>query len=109
MQETWETRLQPLGGEEPLEEGMATHRSILVWRIPWTEEPGGLQSTGLQKELDMTEQLNNNNVLFCSLVAQSCLTLCDPVDCSPPGSSVHRIIQARLLEWVAMPSGRGTS
>ena len=35
-----------LGQEEPLEEGMATHSSILAWRIPWTEEPGGLQSTG---------------------------------------------------------------
>ena len=41
MQETW---VQPLGLEDPLEEGMATHSSILAWRIPWTEEPGGLQS-----------------------------------------------------------------
>ena len=38
------------------------------------------------------------------LVAQSCLTLCNPMDCSPPGSSVHRIFHARMLEWVAMPS-----
>ena len=37
------------GREDPLEEGAATHSSILAWRIPWTEEPGGLQSTGLQK------------------------------------------------------------
>ena len=37
----------PLGWEDPLEEGMATHSSILAWRIPWTEEPGGLQPTGL--------------------------------------------------------------
>ena len=37
---------------------------------------------------------------------QSCLTLCDPVDCSPPGSSVHGILQARILKWVAMPSFR---
>jgi len=37
-----------LGWEDPLEEGMATHSSILAWRIPWTEEPGGLQSMGLQ-------------------------------------------------------------
>ena len=36
-----------MGGEDPLEEGMATHYSILAWRIPWTEEPGGLQSMGL--------------------------------------------------------------
>ena len=39
--------VRSLGGEDPLEEGMATHSSILAWRIPWTEEPGGLQSTGL--------------------------------------------------------------
>ena len=43
------------------------------------------------------------------LVIQSCPTLCDPVDCSPPGSSVPGILQARTLEWVAMPSSRGSS
>ena len=43
------------------------------------------------------------------LIAQSCLTLCDPIDCNLPGSSVHRILQARTLEWVAMPSSRGSS
>ena len=40
---------------------------------------------------------------------QSCLTLCDPIDYSPPGSSVHGILQARTLEWLTMPSSRGTS
>ena len=40
---------------------------------------------------------------------QSCLTLCDHMDCSPPGSSVHGILQARMLEWIAMPSARGFS
>ena len=45
----------------------------------------------------------------CVLVYQLCLTLCDPVDCSPPGSSVHGILQARILEWVAFPSSRGSS
>ena len=43
------------------------------------------------------------------LVAQSCPTLCDPMDCSPPGSSVHGILQARILEWVAIPFSRGSS
>ena len=43
------------------------------------------------------------------LVAQSHLTLCDPTDCSPPGSSVHGILQARILEWVAIPFARGSS
>ena len=41
MRETW---VQSLGWEDPLEEGMATHSSILAWRLPWTEEPGGLRS-----------------------------------------------------------------
>ena len=43
------------------------------------------------------------------LVTQSCLTLCDPIDCSPPGSSVNGILQARTLEWVAIPFSRGSS
>ena len=42
-------RVQSLGWEDPLEEGMAIHSSILAWRTPWTEEPGGLQSIGLQR------------------------------------------------------------
>ena len=42
-------QVQSLGQEDPLEEGPATHSSILAWRIPWTEEPGGLQSMGSQK------------------------------------------------------------
>ena len=44
-----ETRVQSLGLKDTLEEGMATHSSILAWRIPWTEEPGGLQSMGSQR------------------------------------------------------------
>ena len=54
MQETW---VQSLGWKDPLEKGMATHSSILAWRIPWTEEPGGLQSMELQRDSDMTEGL----------------------------------------------------
>ena len=46
MQETW---VQSLGWEDPLEKGMTTHSSILAWRIPWTEEPGKLQSMGSQR------------------------------------------------------------
>ena len=45
----WETQVQSLGQEDPLEKGMATHSSILAWRVPWTEEPGGLQSLGSQR------------------------------------------------------------
>ena len=85
--------VQSLGWEDPLEEEMATYSSILAWRIPWTEEPGGLQSSSVQ----------------FSSVTQSCLTLCDPMDCSPLGSSVRGISQARILEWVAISSSRGSS
>ena len=45
----------------------------------------------------------------CAKSLQSCPLLCDPMDCSPPGSSVHRLLQASILEWVAMPSSRGSS
>ena len=49
-----ETQLQPLGWEDPLEKGMATYSSIFAWRIPWTEEPGRLQSMG-HKKLDIPQ------------------------------------------------------
>ena len=49
MQKTQEMRARSLGREDPLEEGMATHPSILAWRIPWTGEPGGLQFVELQR------------------------------------------------------------
>ena len=45
----WDTQVPSQGWEDPLEKGMATHSTILAWRIPWTEEPGGLQTMGLQK------------------------------------------------------------
>ena len=49
MQELQETQVQSLGQEDPLEEEMATHSSFLTWEIPWTEEPGGVQSMRLQR------------------------------------------------------------
>ena len=69
----------PGSGEDPLEKGMVTHSSILAWELPWTKEPGKLQSMGLQK-LDMTEQLTlfTSHILHfccCCLVAELCLTL----------------------------------
>ena len=59
-QETKETRVWSLGQEDPLDEEMATHLSILAWGIPWREEPGRLQSMG-HKESDTTEWLNNKD------------------------------------------------
>ena len=58
MQGTQEMRVRSLVQEDPLEKGMAAHSSILAGRIPWTEEPGGLQSTGSQR--DTTEQLSTH-------------------------------------------------
>ena len=49
MQEAQETQVQSLSQEDPLEKEMATHFSILAWKVPWTEEPGGLQSMGSQR------------------------------------------------------------
>ena len=49
MQEIQEMPFQSLGQEDPLEEGMVSHSNILAWRIPWTEEPGGLESLGSQR------------------------------------------------------------
>ena len=53
--------------------------------------------------------ISKKDVVKWSEVAQSCPTLCDPVDCSPPGSPVHGILQARILEWVAISFSRGSS
>ena len=145
---------------------MATHSSILTWKIPWTEEPDGLQSVGSlrvrhnratkpsppRQVLELmpfgyqgttvtlmssyTQRHGNQHpswpvlepesrlhllgkvfLIYClfsnfesaSEVAQSCPTLGDPMDCSPPGSSVHGIFQARILEWVAISFSRGSS
>ena len=60
-----ETRVQSLGWEDPLEKEMATHSNILAWKIPWTEEPGGLQSTGLQSRTRLSDF--TFNFTFCPL------------------------------------------
>ena len=67
MQETQEMRIRSPRQEDPLEEGMATHSSVLACRIPWTEEPGGLQSMGLQSWTRLNIQIAQiliNDVLF---------------------------------------------
>ena len=95
MQETW---VQSLGWEDSLEKDMATRASILSWRSPWTEEPGGLQSTGWQ-ESDTTEQLNHHHHLMenfkkavCCSVAQSCPAPCGPTDFSTTSFTVLRCL-----------------
>ena len=91
----------PGSGRSP-GEGMATHSSILAWRIPWLHYhiPGGMNS---QEEFFWGKRQ------CVWLVAQLCPTPCNLMDYSPPGSSVHGILQARILEWVALPSSRGSS
>ena len=83
---------------------MATHFSVLAWRIPGTGGPGGLLSMGLHR-------VGHDRSDLATTAAKSfqlCLTGCNPMDCSLPGSSVHGILQARILKWVAMPSSRGS-
>ena len=76
MQETW---ARSLGQEDPLEKGLATRSRMLAWRLPWTEEPGGLQSVGSQ-ESDMTERLNHHHVFitFDSVSKESACNAGDP-------------------------------
>ena len=144
-QETW---VQSLGWEDPLEEGMATHSSILAWRIfnsnihvplslPQYKKQNSIciftsscapTSPEVTVTLDLVFILSllffivYPNVYICIYIylyirdhfvhaqsLQSCPTLCYPMDCSPPGSSVHGILHARILEWVAVPSCRGSS
>ena len=149
-----EMQVWSLGWEGPLEKEMAIHSIILAWRIPWTEETGGLQSIALQRvghdwsDSALVHSLNacvhhppkfmywNSNAQFDDVrrwslwevirsswrgleiplsslspstmkkseseVTQSCPTLCNPVGYSPSGSSVHGVLQARILEWVAI-------
>ena len=52
-----EMRVQSLGQEDPLEKGMASHSGIIAWKVPWTEEPGGLYSSWSHKDLDTTEHI----------------------------------------------------
>ena len=72
-------------------------------------------SFGAKKTVLLTFKCNlhhstmRSKACVCAKSLQSCPTLCDPMNCSPPGSSVHGILQARILEWVAMPSSRGFS
>ena len=177
MQEMQETEVQSLGQEGPLEKKMATHSSILAWKIPWMEEPGGLQHMVSQNQtwlstyahLKLTQHCESTifqykkslsasdtvtakwtmqksnlatirqvwescqgfrgrgsrwklwkvvdikdrhsetaprKLVFVSevKVAQSCPTLCNPMD-----YTVHGILQAGVLEWVAFPFSRGSS
>ena len=107
-----------------LEKEMATHSSVLAWRIPGTEEPGGLPSMGPHRVrhewsdlavaaaalyMYFPNYLTLCYAVMCVLVARLCPALCDPLNCSPPGSSVHGIVQARILERAAVSFSGGSS
>ena len=94
--------LGPLG---ILEHKVVTHRLLVEYSL-----------TKIQSDLHfhLVSVVSNIDVFHCEnvkkvLVAPLCLTLCDPMDCSLPGSSVHGILQARILKWVAIPFSRGSS
>ena len=78
----------------------------------YAERRRRIEQTSGERDGDMTGQFLFPLIAVSfhwSEVAQSCPTLCDPVDCSPPGSSVHGVLQARILEWVAISFSRGSS
>ena len=88
-----------------LEKEMATHSSVLAWRIPGTGEPGGLPPMGSHRVGHDWSYLAAAAAVYLIKVKVKSLShvwLCDPVDCSPPDSSVHGILQARILEWVVI-------
>ena len=75
------------------------------WLLLAHSAPATLTPLVSFKPASPTPGLSESEVLF----AQSCPTVCNPMDCSPPGSSVHGVLQARILEWVAIPFSRGSS
>ena len=89
--------------------GQATHSSILDWRIPWTEEPSGLQSIGSQRVRHDWSVLAQFLIRCKQSNGYTCNTLCDLMDCNPPGFFVHGILQARTMELVAISFSRGSS
>ena len=113
MQETKVMQIRSLG-QEDLEKGMTAYSSIPAWEISWAEKPSRLQSMGSQR---VGHNWATNTCIYLYiylnvekvLLAQSRPSLCNPMDCSPPGSSLHGLLQARILERVAISFSRGSS
>ena len=102
-----------LAAGRSLEVVTATHSNILAWKIPWTEIPR-LQRVGhdlvtKQQPKKWSDLPRITQLLLLLLSHFSCVQLCGPTDSSPPGSSVPGILQARILQWIAMPSSRESS
>ena len=111
----WEIQVWSLGWEDPVEKAMATYSSVLAWRIlrgeAWWTAVYGVAQSWAQLTWLSSNTLNTNCVCVwvCELVTQLSLTLCDPMDWGLPGSSVHEILQARIMGCVAIFFSRGSS
>ena len=108
MQETW---VWSLGREEPLEKGLSTHSNILAWRIPWTEDPGSLQSMG-HKESDWTEWLTHTQAPSCKAAYVSSMDyvrvsqapiVCSPTLCWGQSSRVSHTLCSFLSSYLDFP------
>ena len=103
MQETLETQVWTLGWEDPLKEGMANHSSILAWRIPWTEEPGGLQSNSVQSfsriRLFATPWIAAHQASLSITIFRSSLRL-KPIQSVMPSSHLILSHPLLLLPWI---------
>ena len=124
----WETQVRSLGWEDSLEKDMATHSSTLSWKIPRMEEPGRLQSMGSRRvRHNWATSLSLRLYIYINISLHTCFIshthtptykhvcahlysiLCNLIDCSLPGSSVHGIFQERILGWIAISYFRGCS
>ena len=106
MQETQEIRVCALAQEDPLEKEMATHSSILAWRIPWTEEPGGLQSMGLQSwtRLKQLSTYHFSRFYMYALIYDICFSLSDLLHSvwQTLGSSMFlQMVQFHFFLWLS--------
>ena len=97
----------PPPGCQPSVKGHHTRRAVLLGDFP-DSEGGCADHSGSRQLVHHNLCVSGECVCVC-LVTQSCPALCDPMDCTPPGSSVQRILQARILQWVAIPFSRGSS
>ena len=110
------TQVRFPGQEDPLEKEIATHSSVLAWRIPWTDRHGWPRSIELQSQTWLKQlgtQTHTHSPVFGyygGVLGHEVMSDSrDPMGCSPPGFCVHGILQARILEWVAISFSRGSS
>ena len=101
MQEPQETSVRSLGQEDPLEEEVTTHSSILSWKIPWTEEPDGLQSMGSQKHRTRLKWLSSSSMLFRVKIYKLCHLRVLPSLSSLPTCSHDWKLYFQNIPWIS--------